>query len=139
MCEVFASALERRTGESHDRSVNPVLWRRSTEGRQSDAALTGERPQQYHHEQLSSGIQELSPELVVLRKMGDIQALTRSREVRQFGLGPMAAAMSSGGEGAQLGLGGHHVAIPLELDGAEHTKWRKILDPVFAPEKTGCA
>ncbi len=34
-----------------------------------------------------------------------------------------------------IGLGGRHVAIPLELDGAEHTKWRKILDPVFTPKK----
>jgi cytochrome P450 len=34
-----------------------------------------------------------------------------------------------------IGLGGHHVAIPLELDGPVHTKWRKILDPVFAPKR----
>lgn len=27
------------------------------------------------------------------------------------------------------------MAIPLELNGADHTKWRKLLDPVFAPRK----
>ena len=67
--------------------------------------------------------------------MGDIQTLTRSHAVRQFGGGAMADVLTSGGDGADLGLGGHHVAIPLELNGAEHTKWRKILDPVFAPKK----
>jgi cytochrome P450 len=97
--------------------------------------LMSDRPQALHYEKLSAGIEELAPGLVVLRQMGDIQALTRSHAVRQFGGGPMADALSSGGEGEGLGLGGHHVAIPLELNGAEHTKWRKLLDPVFAPRK----
>ncbi len=101
-----------------------------------DADLVmSDHPQDLHREKLPLGIEELTPGLVVLRKMGDIQALTRSHAVRQFGGGEMASVMSSGGEGADLGLGGHHVAIPLELNGAEHTKWRKILDPVFAPKK----
>jgi cytochrome P450 len=98
------------------------------------AALAGEHPQQYHHTKLRLGINELAPDLVELRTMADIQALTRSPAVRQFGGGTMAQR-TSGGDGVGLGLGGHHVAIPLELNGAEHTKWRKILDPVFAPRK----
>ncbi len=84
---------------------------------------------------MAQGIEEMMPGLVALRKMGDIQALTRSHAVRQFGGGDMAGVLTSGGEGQSLGLGGHHVAIPLELNGTEHTKWRKILDPVFAPKK----
>jgi|HubBroStandDraft_4_1064222.scaffolds.fasta_scaffold77422_2 cytochrome P450 len=96
-------------------------------------ALTSEQPQEYHRGLLSAGIQELQPGLVVLRKMADIQALTRSHAVRQFGGGAMSSLTS--GSGTDLGLGGHHVAIPLELNGPEHTKWRKILDPVFAPRK----
>jgi cytochrome P450 len=97
--------------------------------------LMSEYPQGLHHAKLSAGIEELMPGLVVLRKMGDIQALTRSRAVRQFGGGALEGVLTSGGKGANLGLGGHHVAIPLELNGAEHTKWRKLLDPVFAPKK----
>ena len=101
-----------------------------------DADLVmSDHPQNLHQEKLPLGIEEVTPGLVVLRKMGDIQALTGRTTVRQFGGGEMASVMSSGGEGADLGLGGHHVAIPLELNGAEHTKWRKILDPVFTPKK----
>lgn len=97
--------------------------------------LMSEHPQELHNQRLAEGIEELAPGLVALRKMGDIQALTRSHAVRQFGGGPMAELLTSGGEGARLGLGGHYVALPLELNGAEHTKWRKLLDPVFAPKK----
>jgi cytochrome P450 len=96
--------------------------------------LMSEHPQALHNSKLADGIEELMPGLVVLRRMDDIQALTRSRVVRQFGTGGFAG-LTSGGEGSNLGLGGHHVAIPLELDGPEHTKWRKLLDPVFAPKK----
>ena len=98
-------------------------------------ALMGPDPQSLHHARLEKGIDELMPGMVVLRRMGDIQALTRSHAVRQFGGGDLESRLGSGGEGASLGLGGHHVAIPLELNGAEHTKWRKLLDPVFAPRK----
>ena len=97
--------------------------------------LMSDHPQELHERKLLEGIEELGPGLIALRKMGDIQALTRSHAVRQFGGGAMADVLTSGGDGAGLGLGGHHVAIPLELNGAEHTKWRKLLDPVFAPKK----
>ena len=101
----------------------------------SDAdVLMSEHPQELHVKKIAEGIEELFPGVVSLRKMDDIQALTRSHAVRQFGGGPMAD-ITGGGESGSLGLGGHHVAIPLELNGAEHTKWRKLLDPVFAPKK----
>ncbi|HXY91943.1 MAG TPA: cytochrome P450 [Acidimicrobiia bacterium] len=96
-------------------------------------ALTSDHPQSLHTEKLALGIEELAPGLVSLRRMGDIQALTRSHDVRQFG----GATMGFLGDGASeiVGLSGKHVAIPLELDGGIHTKWRKILDPVFTPKK----
>jgi cytochrome P450 len=97
--------------------------------------LMSEHPQPLHSAKLKEGIEELFPGLVVLRRMGDIQGLTRSHAVRQFGTDALEGILTSGGEGANLGLGGHHVAIPLELDGPEHTKWRKLLDPLFAPRK----
>src|SRR5262249_2962507 len=87
-------------------------------------ALMSDCPQELHTEKLALGIDELAPGLVVLRRMADIQALTRSHAVRQFGGGAMEGVLTSGGEGADLGLSGHHTAIPLELNGAEHTKWR---------------
>jgi cytochrome P450 len=95
-------------------------------------ALTSEEPQALHAEKLQMGIEEMAPGMVALRRMGDIQALTRSHDVRQFGAD---MGMFEGAEGERLGLSGRHVAIPLELDGAEHTRWRKILDPVFTPKK----
>jgi cytochrome P450 len=116
-------------------SSSPSNRPRVEEGTEEGDLLTSDHPQDLHAEKLALGIEELMPGMVVLRRMADIQALTRSRAVRQFGGGDMAATITSGGEGAELGLGGHHVAIPLELNGAEHTKWRKILDPVFAPRK----
>src|SRR5262249_6140020 len=57
---------------------------------------------------------------------------TRSHDVRQFG---STMGLLEGDDGDTIGLSGRHVAIPLELDGAVHTKWRKILDPVFTPKK----
>ena len=96
------------------------------------AALTSDHPQGLHTEKLKLGIEEMAPGMVALRKMGDIQALNRSHDVRQFGSN---MGLLEGEEGERIGLSGRHVAIPLELDGAEHTKWRKILDPVFTPKK----
>lgn len=52
---------------------------------QDAAILMSDHPQEFHYEKLAEGIEELEPGLVVLRKMGDIQALTRSKAVRQFG------------------------------------------------------
>ncbi len=113
-------------------AYEPIL---GADAAQEAVVLMSEHPQELHVRKLAHGIEQMMPGLVTLRKMRDIQALTRSRAVRQFGGGDLASMLSSGGEGAQLGLGGHHVAIPLELNGAEHTKWRKILDPLFAPKK----
>ena len=96
------------------------------------AALTSDHPQSLHTEKLKLGIEEMAPGMVALRRMGDIQALNRSHDVRQFGSN---MGLLEGESGEAIGLSGRHVAIPLELDGAEHTKWRKILDPVFTPKK----
>jgi cytochrome P450 len=114
-----------------DEALEPSYGSFAGEGEEF-AALTGDHPQDLHTEKLKLGIEELAPGMVVLRKMGDIQALTRSHDVRQFG---STMGFLEGDEGEIIGLSGRHVAIPLELDGADHTKWRKILDPVFTPKK----
>ncbi len=99
------------------------------------AALMGEHPQKFHSLKLANGIEELAPGFVAVRKMADVLALTRSRAVRQFATGPMAKLLFGDGTGETMGLGGHHVAIPLELNGPEHTRWRKLLDPIFSHRK----
>ena len=40
--------------------------------------LMSEHPQELHAQKLAEGIEEMFPGMVVLRKMGDIQAMTRS-------------------------------------------------------------
>ncbi|MGE0881574.1 MAG: cytochrome P450 [Acidimicrobiia bacterium] len=94
--------------------------------------IMSEHPQQYHFAKLAEGIEPTGEQLVTVRRMADVVALTRSKAVRQFGVGAIEDQMRSGGAGG-LGLGGHYTAVPLELNGALHTQWRKILDPVFAP------
>ena len=37
--------------------------------------------------------------------------------------------------GAPSSMGGLRPLIPLDLDGDEHTKYRKLLDPLFAPKQ----
>jgi cytochrome P450 len=103
----------------------PSRYQSVLQGSGEDAArLVTEHPQEYHTSRLD-GIQRLGPGLVAVHRMSDIQALTRSRAARQFEVSRPAG----------MGLGGRRAAIPLDLDGAEHTKWRKVLDPIFAPRK----
>jgi cytochrome P450 len=56
--------------------------------------------------------------------MADILELNRNRAVRGVG-----AVGTIGGADRTRPL------VPLEIDGAEHTRWRKILDPVFGPRQ----
>src|SRR5262249_44994906 len=54
-----------------------------------------------------------------LLRMEDILTVNRSRDVEQ----------------ASKYLGSNRKAIPLGLDGAEHTKYRRLLDPVFTARR----
>jgi cytochrome P450 len=56
---------------------------------------------------------------IVLTRMDDILELNRSRDV-----------VGEGGSGPSFGS--PRPVIPLDLDGPEHTKYRKLLDPVFS-------
>jgi cytochrome P450 len=62
--------------------------------------------------------------VVVLTKMADIVEATKRRDVRSG---------SEGREIEQSALGNERPLIPLQIDGVEHTKYRKLLDPLFAP------
>lgn len=59
--------------------------------------------------------------VVTLYRLDDITAVNRHPAVTGIG--------GRGGTFGQVGL------IPLEIDGEDHRKWRKILDPMFAPKK----
>ena len=64
---------------------------------------------------------------IELTRFDDIVAVTKRRDVHS--IDPDAAAIVS------MALGAGRPLIPLMLDGAEHTKYRKLLDPLFAPKQ----
>lgn len=57
-----------------------------------------------------------------LYRLSDILAVNRHPEV-----------LGAGGQGGSFGNDG--ALIPLEIDGEDHRKWRRILDPMFAPKR----
>jgi cytochrome P450 len=62
-----------------------------------------------------------------LTRYDDVVAVTRRRDVHS--IDPDAATMLG------MALGAGRPLIPLMLDGDEHTKYRKLLDPLFAPKQ----
>ena len=64
---------------------------------------------------------------VELTRFDDIVAVTRRRDVHS--MDPDTAVVVS------LALGAGRPLIPLMLDGEQHTKYRKLLDPLFAPRQ----
>jgi cytochrome P450 len=64
---------------------------------------------------------------VELTRFDDIVAVTKRRDVHS--IDPDAVAIVS------MALGAGRPLIPLMLDGDQHTKYRKLLDPLFAPKQ----
>jgi cytochrome P450 len=64
---------------------------------------------------------------VTILRMEDVLSVTKRRDVHSFApdVGEMMSALLSTGR----------PLIPLMLDGEEHTKYRKLLDPLFAPRQ----
>ena len=60
--------------------------------------------------------------IVHLYRMADIVAVNRHPAV-------------TGGGGRGGSFGNESALIPLEIDGAEHRKWRRLLDPMFSPKQ----
>ncbi|HXY91226.1 MAG TPA: cytochrome P450 [Acidimicrobiia bacterium] len=63
---------------------------------------------------------------VTLLRMDDVLAVTKRRDVHSMDPASIEFAASYIGAGRPL--------IPLMLDGEAHTKYRKLLDPLFAPK-----
>ena len=57
----------------------------------------------------------------VVTRMAELVALNRHPSVHAT-------------DGVHFNLGGKRPLIPLDLDGAEHTRFRRLLDPLFAPK-----
>jgi cytochrome P450 len=77
-------------------------------------------PQEMYAELLERcPVRDLGDGYFALTKMADVQYVTRHPQVRQ----------------GTTYLGSDRPAIPLGLDGPEHKKYRKLLDPVFAAQR----
>lgn len=88
---------------------------------------------------LSQQVKTLAnPQLVYMEKARDIRAehidgalhLYRHEDILAVNKHP--DVLGSGGRGGSMG---HDGLIPLEIDGADHKKWRRLLDPMFAPKR----
>jgi cytochrome P450 len=79
-------------------------------------------PQTVYHDKAANVRAERIEGVVHLYRLADIIAINRH-----------PAVTATGGRGGSFGNEG--ALIPLEIDGAEHRKWRRLLDPMFAPKQ----
>lgn len=80
-------------------------------------------PQDHYHAKARDVRAERAPDGVVwLYRHDDILRINRHPDVT-----------GTGGRGGSFG--NDNPLIPLEIDGEEHAKWRRILDPLFAPKR----
>jgi cytochrome P450 len=80
------------------------------------------QPQNFYHQKATEVRLERIDGVVHLYRYNDILAVNRHPGV-----------LGQGGRGSILGS--NSALIPLELDGANHMKYRKLLDPLFAPKR----
>ncbi|WP_328353654.1 cytochrome P450 [Mycobacterium sp. NBC_00419] len=80
------------------------------------------QPQDFYHHKAKEVRLERIDGVVHLYRYDDILAVNRH-----------PAVLGQGGRGSILGSSS--ALIPLELDGPDHMKYRKLLDPLFAPKR----
>ena len=78
-------------------------------------------PQRVYHEKAGIRFERVDG-AVHLYRHGDIVAINRH-----------PAILGNGGRGGNMGA--DLPLIPLDIDGEEHAKWRRLLDPMFAPKQ----
>lgn len=100
-----------------------AIQRTALDGEEGARILASENPQQFYYE-----LREQCPfthnadgSITALR-MADVNTINRSHDV-----------LGNGGRGPSMG--GTRPLIPLDLDGSAHTKYRKLLDPLFSPKR----
>ena len=80
-------------------------------------------PQRFYYNKALEVRAERAPDGAVwLYRHDDILSLNRH-----------PAVLGTGGHGSQFG--NDNPLIPLEIDGEDHKKWRRLLDPLFAPKR----
>lgn len=79
-------------------------------------------PQRIYHQKAAEVRAEVVDGVYTLYQLADIIAVNRH-----------PAVLGTGGRGGSFGNDG--ALIPLEIDGEDHRKWRRILDPMFAPKR----
>ncbi|MGV0050638.1 cytochrome P450 [Mycobacterium colombiense] len=80
-------------------------------------------PQRHYHDKAKDIRAERAPDGVLwLYRHDDILAVNRH-----------PAVLGTGGRGGTFG--NDNPLIPLEIDGDDHRKWRRLLDPLFSPKK----
>jgi cytochrome P450 len=79
-------------------------------------------PQTVYYDKAANVRAERIEGVVHLYRLADIVAINRH-----------LAVTGTGGRGGSFG--NDAALIPLEIDGAEHRKWRRLLDPMFAPKQ----
>lgn len=108
-----------QTAEKHANAIQ----RSAIDGDLAQAMLASENPQPYYQQ-----LREQCPFAhnadgsVTSLRMADVNTVTRSHDV-----------LGNGGRGPSMG--GARPLIPLDLDGPAHTKFRKLLDPLFSPKR----
>jgi cytochrome P450 len=79
-------------------------------------------PQTIYYDKAKNVRAERIEGVLHLYRMADIVAINRH-----------PAVTGTGGRGGSFG--NDAALIPLEIDGSEHRKWRRLLDPMFAPKQ----
>ena len=79
-------------------------------------------PQSIYYDKAANVRSEVIDGVVHLYRLADIVAINRH-----------PAVTGTGGRGGSFG--NDAALIPLEIDGEEHRKWRRLLDPLFAPKQ----
>ena len=88
----------------------------------SRAVKNSANPQTVYYDKAKDIRAERIEGVVHLYRMADIVAINRHPSIT-----------GTGGRGGTFGNAG--ALIPLEIDGSDHKKWRRLLDPMFAPKQ----
>ena len=78
------------------------------------------QPQQAYYDLAATSAYVRPDGMPVISKMADVIALNRHPGVQAT-------------DGVHFNLGGKRPLIPLDVDGGPHTRYRKLLDPLFSP------
>ena len=105
-------------------------WTRGTRERHRDAGVrfgevdpeTSARPQQFHDDDARDGHRRRVADMMLITRHEDVMWALRNPEV-------FSSNMDA------IDIGNVRPLIPLQIDPPEHVKFRRLLDPLFAPRE----